>query len=220
MGRDRSRNASADHDAEPRRQTGRRARREAGGYDGRRAPRAICGARCGAGRWLSGRQALHGCRCQCRRGRALRPGCAGVVRGSAAGEGVAGRVPGPPGVQGDVGETGRRAGVSSYFNAEKRLSNELLETIGCAPAIAVPDVLAVGCSPCGTGFACAVAAGLVSAGFGAGAGFDTFFASITRGFAGGALAVVSEPPIPILRARLVKKPSDFAEESAEATRVA
>jgi len=127
-------------------------------------------------------------------------------------------VPGPTGIQGDVGETGRRAGVS-YFSAEKRLSNELLETIGCAPAIAVPDVLAVGCSAW-AGFACAVAAGLVSAGFGAGAGFDTFFASIARGLAGGALAVVSEPPIPILRARLVKKPSDFAEESAEATRVA
>ena len=37
---------------------------------------------------------------------------------------------------------------------------------------------------------------------------------------GGALAVVSEPPIPILRARLEKNPSDFADASADATRVA
>ena len=135
-------------------------------------------------------------------------------------EGVACGVPGTSGVQGDVGEAGRRAGVTAkrkraYFIAPKRLSKELPETIGCAPDIE-PLAAAVGCcAGCCAGLACAVAAGFGSADPSArrraGAGFGgVLFASITRGLAGGALAVVSDLPMPILRARLEKKPSDFA----------
>lgn len=126
----------------------------------------------------------------------------------------------------------------SYFTAEKRLSNEFAGTIGCEPATMLSFVAGAAAAwlSASDGFSGgrgAAAACLGSAAFGAAAavafgsaaserGGSLRLASITFGFAGtGALAVVSlEPPIPTLRARLEKKPSDCADGAADATRVA
>src|SRR5207302_7182488 len=84
---------------------------------------------------------------------------------------------------------------------------------------------------CGRAAACRVSAGLVSGGFDAaafgvaasGRGACSPRLASAFGFAGdggGVAAVVSAvPPRPILRARLLKKPSDCAVGAADATRV-
>ena len=110
------------------------------------------------------------------------------------------------------------AEVSGYFTAEKRLSNELAGTIGAEPAtrLSLPGAAAAvagGVSEI-VGFSggCAVAC-LVSAVFGAETfgGWGSFrLVSMTFGLAAvaSALEVVSAPPRPTLRARLLKNPSD------------
>ena len=132
------------------------------------------------------------------------------------------------------------------MNAEKRLSNEFGGRIGCEPATwpslgagAAAAAGAAGVSE-GDGFSggraaatCFVsdAAGVDALGSalgsalgadvsGRGGGFR--LASIAFGFAGigCVVAVVSAPPRPTLRARLLKKPSDCAFGTADATRVA
>src|SRR3954471_23483510 len=116
----------------------------------------------------------------------------------------------------------------SYFTAEKRLSNELAGTIGCAPATSASFAggAAAGSEIVGLNGGRVAAATLVSTGFGAAAGFGTAAAgrvslvSMTFGLAATAVEVVSAPDSPTLRARLEKKPSDFASGAAEATRVA
>ena len=131
---------------------------------------------------------------------------------------------------------------SSYLNAEKRLSNEFGGRIGCEPATwpslgAGADAAAAGVSE-GDGFSggraaatCFVsdAAGVDALGSALGAavsrrcGGGFRLVSMTFGFAGMggcAVAVVSAPPRPTLRARLLKKPSDCAFGTADATRVA
>ena len=60
---------------------------------------------------LHRRRALHGGGYQYGRSLPLRHARAGAVRGRAAGEGVARRLPGAAGVQGDVGQAGDGAGV-------------------------------------------------------------------------------------------------------------
>jgi len=62
---------------------------------------------------------------------------------------VACRLPGAAGVQGDVGEAGRGTSVTAkrrgaYLIAEKRLSNELPETIGWAPDMVPLAAVVVG----------------------------------------------------------------------------
>src|SRR5258705_2871578 len=129
--------------------------------------------------------------------------------------------------------------MASYLNAEKRLSKEFGGTIGCEPAT-MPS-FAAGAAAAGAsvtdGFrggrtaACLVwgAAGVEEGveGFGADAsgrsGATLRLVSMIFGFAGtagGALAVVSAAPMPTLRARLLKKPSDCAFGATDATRVA
>src|SRR4051812_50089690 len=80
-----------------------------------------------------------------------------------------------------------------YFIAEKRLSNELAGTIGCAPATSasLAGGAAAGSETVGLNGGRVAAATLVSAGFGAAAGFGTaaagrggVFGSMTFGFAG------------------------------------
>src|SRR6266700_5749201 len=123
---------------------------------------------------------------------------------------------------------------SSYLNAEKRLSNEFGGRIGCEPATWPSfgaGAAAAGVSE-GDGFSggraaaiCFVsdAAGVDALGAGvSGRGGGFRLASMIFGFAGTgcAVAVVSAPPRPTLRARLLKKPSDCAFGTADATRVA
>src|SRR5579883_1857520 len=110
-----------------------------------------------------------------------------------------------------------------YFVAVKRLSKELEETTGWAPATMASFGAAADAvdwlSAADDGFG-GLAACLVSAGF----AFDLASAALglagTEAGAGGVVAVVSAvaPPRPILWARLEKKPSDCA-SLAEATRV-
>jgi hypothetical protein len=97
--------------------------------------------------------------------------------------------------------------------SDQRLSKELPETTGWAPAIAVSRSFSAGCG---------LAATFGSLDFTDAGGFT----GATTGFAFGAaclvgagvvLAVVSELPKPILRARLEKKPSE-PDEGADATR--
>ena len=120
-----------------------------------------------------------------------------------------------------------------YFTAPKRLSNEFDDTIGAEPvtwaAAGAGDAAAVAEASVAEGFsagltaACLVSTGLAS-GFGATRTTDGCgLASATFGLGGGgALAGVASavPPMPTLRARLEKKPSDFSAGAAEATRVA
>ena len=106
-------------------------------------------------------------------------------------------------------------GLGAYFAAEKRLSKELACTIGAEPATSASFAgsAAAGVSEI-VGFSggCAAVC-LVSAVFGAETfgGWGSFrFASMTFGLAAiaSALEVVSAPPRPTLRARLLKNPSD------------
>jgi hypothetical protein len=116
-----------------------------------------------------------------------------------------------------------------YFAAEKRLSNELDDTIGWAPATSV-SLAGVGAASADTseseGFiagraaatclgSCFTSTGLVAAVFGvqaSGRGGSLRLASAIFGLAGAAeavLAVVSEAaPSPTLRTRSAKKPPD------------
>src|SRR5437868_2721651 len=128
-----------------------------------------------------------------------------------------------------------RTGEQPYFIAPKRLSNEFVCTIGCEPATSVS--LGAGASAagalsvtdglgCGRVAACLVSAGFDAAAFGvaaSGRGACSPRLASAFGFAGdggGVAAVVSAvPPRPILRARLLKKPSDCAVGAADATRV-
>ena len=124
------------------------------------------------------------------------------------------------------------------MNAEKRLSNEFGGRIGCEPATWPSfgaGAAAAGVSE-GDGFSggraaaiCFVsdAAGVDALGSALGAGVSGRgggfrLASMTFGFTGMgcAVAVVSAPPRPTLRARLLKKLSDCAFGAADATRVA
>ena len=127
-------------------------------------------------------------------------------------------------------------GRRGYFIAPKRLSNEFGCTIGCEPATIVS--IGAGAAAAGAGAlsvtdgfnggreaACLVSAGFDAAAFGIAlsgrGGWSPRLAS-TFGLGGGgaAVAVVSaEPPRPILRARLLKKPSDCVAGAADATRV-
>src|SRR5476649_820149 len=122
---------------------------------------------------------------------------------------------------------------SSYFTAEKRLSNEFDETIGWEPATwpFAGGAVAAGVSE-SEGFSGARAAAcLVSEAFGealgieaSGRGGGSLRLASAFGFAGGeigcALAVASAvPPRPTLRARLEKNPSDGGFGAADATRV-
>src|SRR5258706_1005139 len=133
-----------------------------------------------------------------------------------------------------------RDGESSYLKPEKRLANELGDTIGCEPATmlsfaagaaaaATAGVSATEGFSGGRAAACFVSGfGVAAAVFGAeasGRGTSVRLTSTTFGFAGMgcAVAVVSAappPPRPTLRARLLKKPSDCAFGAADATRVA
>src|SRR6267142_996584 len=131
---------------------------------------------------------------------------------------------------------GRVSTRSSYLNAEKRLSKEFGGRIGCEPATwpsfgAGAAAAGVRVSE-GDGFSggraattCFVsdATGVDALGAGvSGRGGGFRLASMSFGFAGTgcAVAVVSAPPRPTLRARLLKKPSDCAFGTADATRVA
>src|SRR3954454_117561 len=87
-----------------------------------------------------------------------------------------------------------------YFTAEKRLSNELAGTIGCAPATRASFAggAAAGSDTVGLNGGRVAAATRVSAGFGAAAGFGTAadgrgvsLASMIFRLAGTAVAVVS-----------------------------
>jgi hypothetical protein len=100
--------------------------------------------------------------------------------------------------------------------SDQRLSKELPDTTGCEPAIAVSR------SFCSVG--CGFAATFGSLDFTGAGGFAAGTTGLAFGFdaaclvgAGEVLAVVSEPPRPILRARLEKKPSE-PDEGADATR--
>jgi len=117
-----------------------------------------------------------------------------------------------------------------YFAAEKRLSNELDDTIGWAPATSVSlagggaasadasesdDFSAAGRAAATCLGSCFASAGLVAAAFGvqaSGRGGSLRLASAIFGLAGAAgavLAVVSEAvPSPTLRTRSAKKPPD------------
>ena len=118
-----------------------------------------------------------------------------------------------------------------YFTAPKRLSNEFVDTIGAEPvtwaaagvAAAVAEASVTEGFGGGLAAACLVSTGLAS-GFGAARTTDGCgLASATFGLGGGgALAGVASavPPMPTLRARLEKNPSDFSPGAAEATRVA
>src|SRR5215212_10202343 len=112
----------------------------------------------------------------------------------------------------------------NHFIAPKRLSNEFEDTIGadpetCASLPVGANAAAVAGASVTEGFNAGLAAAcLVSAAFGVAAGARASdgagslrLASITLGFAGGgALGAASEPPMPTLRARLEKNPSDCA----------
>ena len=111
---------------------------------------------------------------------------------------------------------------SAYFVAEKRLSKEFAETVGCAPATR-PSWGAAG-ADAGAGdadAAASIAAGLVAgwaeaclaSALGAGVFGAAALASATLGLTGAGCAAVAvesgdEPTRPTLRARLEKKPSD------------
>src|SRR5258708_24264189 len=133
-----------------------------------------------------------------------------------------------------AGMTVRFCGCWSYFVAEKRLSNELAEMTGWAPATrpsfaggaGATAATAAGASETDGFSTCRTVAGLVS-GFAAAVVFGTDvslrLASTTLGFArtgGGADAAASAvlPPSPTLRARLEKKLSDGAGAAARASR--
>src|SRR5438270_7789476 len=120
---------------------------------------------------------------------------------------------------------GAFAHPTSYFTAEKRLSNELAGTIGCAPATraSLAGGAGAGSDTVGLNGGRVAAATLVSTGFGAAAGFATAadgrgvsLASMIFGLAGIAVAVVSAFDSPTLRARLLKKPSDLASGMTDA----
>jgi hypothetical protein len=126
----------------------------------------------------------------------------------------------------------RRARETAYFAAEKRLSNEFAETIGCEPAT-MPSLAAGAAAAAGVSETEGFSGGRAAACFIS--GFDAFgidpsgrgggslrLASITLGLAGTgcAVAVVSAEPRPTLRARLLKNPPDSAFGAAAATRVA
>ena len=119
-----------------------------------------------------------------------------------------------------------------YFIAPKRLSNEFDDTIGAEPATwaaagagaaaAVAEASVMEGFSAGLTAACLVSTGLAS-GFGAmrttdGCGLAS--ATFGLGGGGGALACFASalPPMPTLRARLEKKPSDFSAGAAEAVR--
>ena len=132
-----------------------------------------------------------------------------------------------------AGMTARYELSLAYFTAEKRPSNEFADTIGWAPATrpSFAGGAAAASESVTDGFSGGWAAACLVSAFGAAAfgidasGRDGSFrlASMTFGFAGigCALAVVSAaaPPSPILRARLLKIPSDWAFGAADATRV-
>ncbi len=135
-----------------------------------------------------------------------------------------------------------RSGDDNYFIAPNRLSNEFDGRAGWAPAMVASLAAGAGAAAAtdagvsATDGLSAGAAGLAAACFG-----STCFGAAAReratdggesllsdfGFAaaaGGALAVVSEPPMPTLRARLENQPSDCCAGCcvgvAAATRVA
>src|SRR5260370_41370086 len=122
---------------------------------------------------------------------------------------------------------------NAYFTAPKRLSNEFDDTIGADPATRLSFAAGAGAGAAeavseADGFSAGLAAACLASAFGAaaGCGVSVRLASITFGFAGGGgavlavLAVASAvPPIPTLRARLLKNPSDCAFGAAFATRV-
>src|SRR3954464_45911 len=124
---------------------------------------------------------------------------------------------------------GAFAHPTSYFTAEKRLSNELAGTIGCAPATraTLAGGAGVGSDTVGLNGGRVAVATLVSAGFGAAAGFATAaegrgvsLALMIFGVAAIAVAVVSAFDSPTFRARLLKKPSDLGSGVTDATLVA
>src|SRR5512143_103807 len=130
-----------------------------------------------------------------------------------------------------AGMTVRCWGDFAYFTAEKRLSNELVGTIGAEPAtrlsFAAGGAAAAGASAATVGFSGGCAAACLISGFdafgaeaAAWAAGSLRLASVTFGFAGVgcAVAVVSAAPSPTLRARLLKKSSDCAFGAADATR--
>jgi hypothetical protein len=100
------------------------------------------------------------------------------------------------------------------YRSDQRLSKPFDGTTGCAPAIAVSRSFASG-----AGFVATFGSPFTGAGgFAAGTTGFGFGAAACLTGAGAVLAVVSEPPpIPILRARLEKKPSE-PDDGAEATR--
>src|SRR5260370_13353984 len=125
---------------------------------------------------------------------------------------------------------------NAYFTAPKRLSNEFDDTIGADPATRLSSAAGKGAGAAeavseADGFSAGLAAACLVSAFGApaGCGVSVRLASITFGFAGGSgavpavlavLAVASAvPPMPTLRARLLKNPSDCAFGAAFATRV-
>ncbi|GCC48543.1 hypothetical protein chiPu_0032779, partial [Chiloscyllium punctatum] len=122
----------------------------------------------------------------------------------------------------NVAAQSRRA----YFTAEKRVSNELVCTTGAEPASWVAAGAAAAVSvACGFGAGLAVTFGSA---FGATRTTDCGLASATFGLAGAAaagagaavlLASAVAPPMPTLRAKLERKPSDLSDAFAEATRV-
>ena len=133
----------------------------------------------------------------------------------------------------DVGEYGSllSQGRQPYFIAPNRLSNEFAGRAGTAPAMVACAAGAAAAAACAgasdtDGFSAGAGAGL-GAGFGSAcfgaaararttAGGESLLSDFgfAAGAGGGALAVVSLPPRPTLRARLENQPSDCAGFSA------
>jgi hypothetical protein len=125
----------------------------------------------------------------------------------------------------------RQAWERKYRNAEKRLSNEFDETTGAAPGIAAggAGVSVVAGLASGRAFATCFGSAGFSVALGGAAGFAattvrcgaTCLGATAFGFATGtgglAEAVVSLPPKPIFRAKLLKMLSDSALGAADAS---